>query len=122
MIDWTSDLDYGVIIRATFGPRGQHKPKRPAVVAISREQIKKYGGLIVVVGSTDSIKPDIEVELPFGAAGKPHPLTGLEERTLISGDWQRVIRVTQVEDVCGEVPDGYMYLIESRLRGEPTMD
>jgi mRNA-degrading endonuclease toxin of MazEF toxin-antitoxin module len=122
MPDWTPDLDYGVIIKTRLGPRGDYKPQRPAVVLVPNAQIRKFGGLIIVGGSTESLDPTIEVELPSGAVGAPHPLTGLCEPTFISGDWQRIITVTQVQDVCGQVPDAYMEKIEAKLRGEPTRD
>jgi hypothetical protein len=76
---------------------------------------------LVVVGSTESRNPAIEVELPSGAPGSPYPYTGLDETTFIVGDWQILMRVDQVQSVCGNVPPTYMNRILPVLSGEATL-
>ena len=115
MPDWTQFLDKGVIIKACFGPRGDWKRLRPAVVLTANEFILQRGGLLVVVGSTESRKPAIEVELTPGA------YTGLNETTFITGDWQIMMAVGRVDEVCRNVPPAYMLRILATLRGEPEL-
>ncbi len=112
----TDGLDRGVIIKACFGPRGDYKRGRPAVILTSNATIVRCGHTDVMVGSTEQGDPALEVEIPAGIKGHPDVLTGLDDRTFIVCDWECTISVKEIEDVCGLCPDGYVLKVLEKSR------
>jgi len=104
-----SQIRPGRIIRASFGPRGAYKPRRPAVVL---EEVRDDGTVRVAVGSRNHAEdPQWEVALPEGPGHSRHPVTHLHEPTFIDCSWIRSIHTDQVQEIGGECPGRYMHKI-----------
>ena len=105
------------IVRARIGPRGRYKP-RPAIILgrVSRpDGADKYK---VVVCSHDFDREklaDNEVRLPEGPPW-PHPLTKLEEPTVVVVDWLEEIASTEIERQEGEIPHETLLRILQALK------
>jgi hypothetical protein len=110
-------LDFGRIVWARLRDRNGYSKLRPAVIVTRHEEIVAEGEVAVIAVTTKLPfpLPDDHVLLPWQRPR--HPKTGLNERCAAVCGWLEFIRVEDVEEIGGIVPDAQLHAISRRLFG-----
>ena len=111
-----STLQQGHIVWALMCDlNGRNSKQRPAVVITATDEIQDDGE-VVVVAITSTLEdplPDGYVLLPWHQ--QRHPRTGLNKRCAACCKWLVPIKVSDVEQIVGRVPDQEMKTILEQI-------
>lgn len=111
-------LDFGRIIWARIRDRNGHDKLRPAVIMARHDEIVATGKIAVIAVTTrlPTPLPADHVLLPWQRPR--HPKTGLNERCAAVCGWLEFIRIEDVEEISGIVPDAALAEISRRFFGD----